>query len=151
MKKNKIRIAHFFVIALTVLIPIIGVFNPNLWFDEAYSVGLAKQDWNTLFVAAIDDVHPVLYYVLLKIFTSIPGNSLVTFRIFSVIPIIALSIMSYTHISKKFGEKTGLAFAFILLFLPVTFHYGAQIRMYSWAMLFVAITAYYAYAAVMEE
>ncbi len=151
MKKDKIKIAHIFVIALTVLIPIIGVFNPNLWFDEAYSVGLANQDWNTLLIAAIEDVHPILYYVLLKIFTGVLGNSLVTFRIFSVIPLIALSILSYTHVSKKFGKKTGLAFAFVLLFLPTTFHYGTQIRMYSWAMLFVAITAYYAYAAIMEE
>lgn len=151
MKKNKIKIAHIFIIALTVILPIIAIFNPNLWFDEAYSVGLANQDWSTLISAGIDDVHPVLYYIILKIFTLIFGNSLVTFRLFSLIPIIALSIFSYTHISKKFGEKIGLYFAFILLFLPITLHYSTQIRMYSWAMLFVGITGYYAYSAAMEE
>lgn len=151
MKNNKIKIAHIFIIALTIILPIMAVFNPNLWFDEAYSVGVANQDWGNLFISTIDDVHPILYYILLKIFTMIFGNSMVVFRVFSVIPLIVLSLFSYTHISKKYGEKTGLYFAFILLFLPITFHYATQIRMYSWAMLFVAITAYYAYNAVTEE
>lgn len=151
MKTNKIKIAHIIIIALTAIIPIIAIFNPNLWFDEAYSVGLANQGWKNLLVSAIDDVHPILYYVLLKIFTIIFGNSLVVYRLFSLIPIIILSIFAYTHIGKKFGEKTGLYFSFILLFLPITLHYGTQIRMYPWAMLFVAITAFYAYKAVTEE
>lgn len=151
MKKNKIEIAHIIVIALTVIIPVIAIFNPNLWFDEAYSVGLAQQGWGNLLVSAIDDVHPILYYVLLKIFTMIFGNTLIVYRLFSLIPLIILSVFSYTHISKKFGEKTGFFFSFILLFLPITLHYATQIRMYTWAMLFVAITAFYAYKAVTEE
>lgn len=151
MKKSKIKIMHICIIALTVILPVLAIFNPNIWFDEAYSVGVANQDWNTLLVSTIDDVHPILYYILLKIFTMIFGNSMVVFRLFSVLPLIALTIFSYTHISKKFGDKVGTYFSFILLFLPISFHYATQVRMYSWAMLFVTITAFYAYKAVTEE
>lgn len=151
MKKDKIKIAHIIMIALTILLPMIGAFIPNIWFDEAYSVGLVNQNWQNFFISAIDDVHPVLYYVLLKIFTMIFGNSMLVYRIFSVIPLIILAIFSYTHIGKKFGEKTGLYFNFILLFLPITIHYATQIRMYAWAMLFVTITAFYAYKAIFDN
>ena len=151
MKANKIKTIHLIIIALTIVVPIIGILNTNLWFDEAYSVGIANQDWGNLFVSTIDDVHPILYYIILKIFVTIFGNSIVAFRIFSVIPLILLTIFSYTHISKKFGEKAGLYFSFILLFLPVTIHYATQIRMYSWVMLFVAVTTFYAYNSVTEN
>ena len=149
--KNHIKQIHISIIVLTFVLLLLGVFNQNLWFDEAYSVGLANQNWGNLIISGAYDVHPILYYMFLKVFTMIFGNSMIAFRIFSVIPIVLLSIFSYTHIRKEFGEKLGAYFAFILLFLPVTFHYGTQIRMYSLSMLFLAITAFYAYKAYKEN
>ena len=121
--KNHIKQIHISIIVLTFVLLLLGVFNQNLWFDEAYSVGLANQNWGNLIISGAYDVHPILYYMFLKVFTMIFGNSMIAFRIFSVIPIVLLSIFSYTHIRKEFGEKVGAYFAFILLFLPVTFHY----------------------------
>lgn len=149
MEKH-IKKLHLGLIALTCLLPLIAVFNSNLWFDEAYSVGLVNQNWGNLIVSGANDVHPILYYIMLKLFTMIFGNQLVVFRIFSLIPIVLLSIFSYTHIRKEFGEKVGMYFSFILLFLPTTLHYSTQIRMYSWIMFFIAVTAFYAYKVFQE-
>lgn len=146
MKKH-MKLIHKLIVALTCILPLLAVFNENLWFDEAYSVGLVHQNWSGLLNAAINDVHPVLYYILLKLFTMVLGNSMIVFRIFSLLPIVILSILSFTHIRKEFGEKVGLYFAVILCFLPITIHYATQIRMYTWALLFVSITAFYAYKA----
>lgn len=44
MEKH-IKKLHLGLIALTCLLPLIAVFNSNLWFDEAYSVGLVNQNW----------------------------------------------------------------------------------------------------------
>ena len=141
---NKINIG---LIVLITIAPLLLCFNSSLWFDEAYSVGIARQPWGNLFVSTINDVHPVLYYVLLKIYSLIFGTSVIALRIFSVIPIVLLAIFSFVKIRKEFGDKVSFYFNLILLLLPVTMHYGSQIRMYSLAMLFVTITAVYAYLA----
>ncbi len=141
---NKINIG---LIVLITIAPLLLCFNSSLWFDEAYSVGIARQPLVNLFVSTINDVHPVLYYVLLKIYSLIFGTSVIALRIFSVIPIVLLAIFSFVKIRKEFGDKVSFYFNLILLLLPVTMHYGSQIRMYSLAMLFVTITAVYAYLA----
>lgn len=141
---NKLNIG---LILLIVVVPMLLCFNDSLWFDEAYSVGIARQPWGNLLISTINDVHPILYYVLLKLYSLICGTSVIALRIFSVIPIILLAIFSFVKIRKEFGEKVSFYFNLVLLLLPVTMHYGSQIRMYSLAMLFVTITAVYAYLA----
>ena len=141
---NKINIG---LIVLIAIVPLLLCFNSSLWFDEAYSVGIAKQPWGNLLISTINDVHPILYYVLLKIYSLICGTSVIALRIFSVIPIVLLAIFSFVKIRKEFGDKVSFYFNLVLLLLPVTMHYGSQIRMYSLSMLFVTITAVYAYLA----
>ena len=141
---NKINIVLIVLIAIA---PLLLCFNSSLWFDEAYSVGIANQPWGNLFISTINDVHPILYYVLLKIYSLICGTSVIALRIFSVIPIVLLAVFSFVKIRKEFGNKVSFYFNLVLLLLPVTMHYGSQIRMYSLSMLFVTITAVYAYLA----
>ena len=141
---NKFNIGLIVLIAIA---PLLLCFNSNLWFDEAYSVGLVRQPWGNLFISAINDVHPILYYVLLKLYSLIFGDSVIALRIFSVIPVVILAIFSFVKIRKEFGDRVSFYFNLLLLILPVTMHYGSQIRMYSLAMLFVVITAVYAYLA----
>ena len=42
---NKINIGLIVLIAIA---PLLLCFNSSLWFDEAYSVGIAKQPWGNL-------------------------------------------------------------------------------------------------------
>ena len=146
LKKHS-KIINIALVVLSAIIPLLAAFHSNLWFDEAYSVGLANQPWGNLFVSAINDVHPILYYVLLKLYSLVCGTSVIALRIFSVIPIVLLAIFVATKVKKEFGEKVSFYFLLVLLLLPVTMHYGSQIRMYSLSMLFVTVTAFYAYKA----
>lgn len=91
------------------------------------------------------DVHPPLYYWMLHFVYLIFGNNILVFRMFSCLAVIILGILGYTHIRKDFGDKTGILFSFFTYFLPIICLYSQEIRMYSWASLFVAIMAIYAY------
>ena len=62
-----------------------------------------------------------------------------------MIPLAILSVLGYTHIKKDFGEKVGFLFSFLILFLPIGLVYAGEVRMYTWAMLFVSLMAIYAY------
>ena len=144
-KKTKLSKWHIAIIIIGIIFNGIGIIHSNLWFDEAYSVGMASHNFGEIWNIGGHDVHPVLYYWILSIINVISGGSVIAYRIFSLICIALLSILGYTHIRKDFGEKTGILFSFFALFLPEICIFANEVRMYSLAVLLVTICAIYAY------
>ena len=125
---------HIAVIVIGIIFVSLGAFHSNLWFDESYSVGLARHTFGEIWSIGGHDVHPILYYWMLRIVYLMTGGTIMAYRIFSVIPIAIMIILGYTHIRKDFGEKTGFIFSFLSAFLPEMAQYAIEIRMYSWAI-----------------
>ena len=142
---------HIAVIVIGIIFVSLGAFHSNLWFDESYSVGLARHTFGEIWSIGGHDVHPILYYWMLRIVYLMTGGTIMAYRIFSVIPIAIMIILGYTHIRKDFGEKTGFIFSFLSAFLPEMAQYAIEIRMYSWAILAVTILALYAYRLTKED
>lgn len=143
-KKDKILILNIIIIILGAIFISLGAFHTNIWFDESYSVAISNHSFSEIWNIGGNDVHPVFYYMMLKIVSLIFGNNILVFRLFSIVPIVILSILGITHIRKDYGERTGIIFSFLTLFLPIIAAYSSEIRMYTWVMLFVTITAIYA-------
>ncbi|MBQ8163770.1 MAG: glycosyltransferase family 39 protein [Clostridia bacterium] len=144
-RERKLDLIHLAIILLGTLFVLSGAFYNAYWFDEAYSVGLVNHSLWDIIKIAPHDVHPLLYYIMLKIYTLIFGVSAYAMRIFSVIATFAISLIGLTHIKKDFGRKVGMYYSGIIFLFPVVFKYSQQIRMYTWAALFVALCAIYAY------
>ena len=142
---TKYKKIHIFILIVGALFLLSGIFHTNLWFDESYTVSLINHNLADICSIAADDVHPVLYYLMLKIFTYIFTDNVIIMRLFSLIGAFLLAFLGYTHIRKDFGEKTGLYFSAVTFLLSATFMYSGEIRMYTWAALFVTLTALYAY------
>ena len=151
LKKVKLSQWHILLIIIGIIFISLSIFNNNLWFDEAYSVGLARHTFSEIWSIGGHDVHPILYYWCLRIIYLLTGGSIIAYKIFSAIPIAIMIILGYTHIRKDFGEKTGFIFSFLAAFLPEMALYAAEVRMYSWAILTVTILAIYAYRLVKED
>lgn len=143
-KNDKILILNIIIIILGTIFISLGAFHTNIWFDESYSVAISNHSFSEIWNIGGNDVHPVFYYIMLKIVSFIFGNNILVFRLFSIVPIVILSILGITHIRKDYGERTGIIFSFLTLFLPIIAAYSSEIRMYTWVMLFVTITAIYA-------
>lgn len=143
-KKDKILILNIIIIILGTIFISLVAFHTNIWFDESYSVAISNHSFSEIWNIGGNDVHPVFYYMMLKIVSLIFGNNILVFRLFSIVPIVILSILGITHIRKDYGERTGIIFSFLTLFLPIIAAYSSEIRMYTWVMLFVTITAIYA-------
>ncbi len=143
--KTLIRKLHIFVIIIGIIFIFLSVFHSNIWFDEAYSVGMANQTLVDIWNIGGHDVHPVLYYWMLRFVNLLTNGSIIAYRLFSALPIALLGLLGFTHIKKDFGEKTGILFSFLSYFLPMMAVYANQIRMYSWAIYIVTILAIYAY------
>lgn len=142
---------HKILIIFGIIFITLGAFHGNLWFDESYSVALARQPMVDIWTIGGHDVHPVLYYWFLRIINLLVGQSIICYRLLSVIPIAIMIILGYTHIRKDFGEKTGFIFSFISAFLPEMATYAIELRMYSWAILAVTLLAIYAYRLSKED
>ena len=142
---------HIVIILIGIVFIALGAFHENTWFDESYSVAIAKHTFRDIWTIGGHDVHPVLYYWGLHIIYLITGGSILAYRLFSVIPIAVMIILGYTYIRKDFGEKTGFIFSFIAAFLPEMATYSVEIRMYSWAILTVTLLAIYAYRLTKKD
>ncbi len=142
---------HLLLLAAGTLYLASGAFHTALWFDESYTVGLIRQNVPDLCRIAVYDVHPHLYYLLLKLFTWIAGDGIVELRLFSVAGGAVLAALGYTHIRRDFGPSVGIWFTFLAFFLPAMLKYALQIRMYTWAPVFVTLAAIYAWRSAIQE
>ncbi len=136
---------HILLLIAGAMIMISGCFQNSLWFDEAYTVGMMNHSLLQGMKWATYDVHPHLYYVGLKLFTMVFGNSLYTMRIFSAIGGILFATLGLSHIRKDFGKEIGFWFSFCAIFSASTLVYALQIRMYTWGAFFVTLAGIYAF------
>lgn len=145
LEKINLKYLHIAIIIIGILFISLSIFHTNMWFDESYSVAMARHSFAEIWQIGGNDVHPIFYYFCLHILYLMFGGNVIIYRIFSTFTIALLGIIGYTHIRKDFGEKTGLLFSFLTLFLPVASQYSGEIRMYSLGMLLGTIMAIYAY------
>lgn len=146
-----------FSISVILLIFVVFSLNQYVWDDEAFALNLVSYSYNQMINGIIMDVHPPFYYVLLKIildisfFLNLGFNQIIVAKIVSLIPIILLLIFNLFVIRKEFGWLTAGLFSLCLIAMPKMLLYGIQIRMYSWALLFVTLTFYFAYKTTQKN
>src|SRR6185503_8308904 len=104
-----------------------------LWFDEIFSVHAAEHSWSGMFnFVALDLIHPPLFYVVLKTWTSIGGEELFWLRllpvIFSIIAIVPFVL--FCRELRLTTWTTVLAFLLIAVNGPMI-KYAQEVRMYS--------------------
>lgn len=114
------------------------------WFDETYSLALARQPLGELISIAAADVHPPLYYLLLHGVYLLAGESVAAYRLFSAAGAVATAALGLTHVRRDFGARAGVLFTFAACFTPYLAYAAMQIRMYSWAGFAVTLCFIYA-------
>ena len=107
-----------------------------LWFDEIFGVHAARHDWQSMFwFIAQDLIHPPLFYVFLKIWILLGGESVLWLRLFPVFWSV-LAIAPFLLLCRELKLKTSetlTAFVFIAV-NGALIRYSQEVRMY--AMLF---------------
>jgi mannosyltransferase len=107
-----------------------------LWFDEIFSIHAAEHSWSGLFwFAAQDLIHPPLFYVLLKLWIAIGGESLFWLRLFPVLFSVA-ALFPFFLLCRQFklsNSTIALAATFLALNGSLI-KYAQEVRMYSLLM-----------------
>ena len=148
--KNPDRIftisAAFFSIAY-VLLRFWGLADSCLWFDEIFGVHAAEQEFRAmLWFVAQDLIHPPLFYILLKGWIAIGGESVFWLRSFSVF-FAAASLAPFLLLCKEL-KISFTARIIALAFFSVSgslIKYAQEVRMYS-LLLFLSLASTWLFA-----
>ena len=139
-------IAGFFLLGLSLLMlgrSLMLCFSNDIWYDELFTVGMAEHSYGELVRFTAADVHPPLYYCIVKLFVDLcklinPGiGTVIPAKIVSVLPYFILLIYAVTFMRKRFGLFVGGLFLFCVTAMPQLPAYTVEVRMYGWALLFV--------------
>lgn len=132
------RRGSWVVVCLVVLLLVAGALHGQIWFDESYSVALARESLADIWRIGAADVHPVLYYVALHGLYLIFGENLVVYRLFSCTGLVAAVMLGPTIVRRDFGVRVGFWFSLLVGFCPYLLYLAEQIRMYSWTIAAIA-------------
>ncbi len=104
----------------------------SLWFDEAFSWRLIQFPWPEMMTRIAADVHPPLYYILLRGWGNIFGTSLVALRSFSIFLAGATIAAAYLFAASAWRSRAvGLLAAALLALSGWQAAFAWEARMYS--------------------
>jgi mannosyltransferase len=117
----------------------------SLWYDEAFSLAVARADWPTFWAALLSDgVHPPGYYLLLRGGLALFGSGEFALRFLSVLAGTLGVPLIYQLGRVLGGGRWGLAAALLLALNPFALWYAQEARMYS-LLLCLSIAGGYAF------
>lgn len=148
------RVAPFGIYLLAIFTAILNVtliFDYVLWGDEAYSANLVRYNLHDIMqIVSLQEPHPPLYYLWLKMWVDLLGHSGTVFHLVSLLLFIIGLVFAVTLIRKRFGN---IPTAFLIVFTGMSemcLTYNVEIRMY--AMAFLAVTlCYYSAGRLLER
>ena len=129
-------------------------FSNDIWYDELFTVGMAEHSYRELVRFTAADVHPPLYYCIVKLFSDLcklimPGvGTVIPAKMVSVLPYFVLLFYAVTFLRKRFGLFVGGLFLFCVTAMPQLPAYTVEVRMYGWALLFVTAAFLHGYALI---
>jgi hypothetical protein len=116
----------------------------GLYTDEIFSVEAAHLSFGGLLSFVLDDVvHPPLFYLLLKSWIALGGESLLWLRLFPVMTSV-LSIIPFLLLCRALRLKAAWTAAALWLAAvnPYLVYYSQELRMYSLAVLLSLCSAW---------
>lgn len=140
------------VVAAAIVVRFYNIASISLWHDEAFSALYIKYSWSEMFYRIGLDVHPPLYYILLRFWADIAGHSLFALRAFSGLFGVATVIMTYFFVKLAFeNRKLAVLAALIMALNPFQIQYVTEARMYTLGSFLVMLSAYLAVRALKAQ
>jgi len=148
---QKIKKLHFksekyyiyLILLLGFVLRLRNILNRDFWYDEAFTGVTVKANFWEMIKITINDVHPPLYYILLKMFSYFGNYSVFSIRFFSVILGILGIWAVYLFTKELFNKKAALFASLITAISPFAIQYSQEGRMYAMLSFFALMGAYF--------
>ena len=149
-KKDTVgKILYIFSIALLILMIYYCFTRVFMWRDEYFTLGVINLPLQSSISKIASDVHPPLYYFIVKSILyffnilHIRFNLINVVKLISVLPYLFFLILSYTKIRKEYNWLTAGLFSFTVVAMSEFFMFYQIMRMYSWAVFFTLMAFLY--------
>lgn len=138
--KNKLVI----VVIIAFILRLIAL-SQSLWLDETTSARVVSEYSYQQIIQKFSptDFHPPLYYLLLKLWTSIFGLSEISLRFPSIIFSLLTGLLIYLIGKKMHSKELGFWASVFFLFNPLVVYYSQEARMYIMATFLLTTSFYY--------
>jgi mannosyltransferase len=114
----------------------------SIWFDEAFGSYLIRFDYLSLTRYTASDVHPPLYYWLLKTWSLVFGNTEFGIRsmslFFGIISVALAFLLAY----RLFGRRAAYVSLVFLSLSPIFIRYSQEARMYTLLITIILAATY---------
>jgi 4-amino-4-deoxy-L-arabinose transferase-like glycosyltransferase len=102
-----------------------------LWWDEAISVHLARSPLADIVANRAANLHPPLYFFLLKLWIGVAGDSPFSLRFLSVIFYVPIVPALYAFGRRWLSRRAGTIAAALAAFSPLYLYYAQETRAYA--------------------
>ncbi len=122
----------------------------SLWYDEGFSVYLARMDLGEITARTAEDIQPPLYYYLLHGWTQLLGDDEWALRSLSALFGTLSVALIYAVAWQLFrSHLAGLTAALLMAVSPLQVWYGQEVRMYA-LLIFLSLLSSYLLLLVMR-
>lgn len=138
---------------LSILLFLFMIFSPLaktiIHIDEFWTIGVIHLPLSESMPVIAYDVHPPLYYLVLKVifkalsFFGIQYNNIFVYKLFSILPLGLILIIFGLKIQKEYGWLTAGLFTFILVSVNMFVIQFLTVRMYNWGLFFLLMSFIY--------
>ncbi len=146
IKKLHLKLEKYYIYLILLLgfvLRLRNILNRDFWYDEAFTGVTVKANFWEMIRITINDVHPPLYYILLKMFSYFGDYSVFSVRFFSVILGILGIWAVYLFTKELFNKKAALFASLITAISPFAIQYSQEGRMYTMLSFFALMGAYF--------
>ena len=133
--------------ALYLILCLVSV-QQTIWFDESYTAYLIRFDYTDIVRYTAVDVHPPLYYLLLKTWSLIFGYNDFALRAISALLGAFAILFAFMWLKYKYGKTAAILGSLFLALSPNFIRYGEEMRMYTLVAAIVFAATYFLQLAI---
>ncbi len=116
--------------------------DQNVWWDEGLAIWAVRKSWTDVTLWTASDVHPPVYFWLLKAFVGLAGESEFSARFISVISGILTVSALYPLGKRLLGQKVALLGTALLALGRFHIWWSQEMRMYIVATMWGVLSLY---------
>ena len=112
-------------------------------YNEAYSAYLVRGDFSQVIGESINSLNPPIFYIVLKMWSSIFGTSEVAMRFMSIFFGLVSIVVLYQLLKKWFNVKIAISGTFFVAISPMFIRYAQEIGSYTMMTAITLMVVYF--------
>lgn len=140
VNRNRAWLVGVGAILVFAILALLTLGKSSVWHDEGYTSILIQYPIAELLDRTAHDVHPPLYYLLLKGWAAVFGGTMFSLRLFSLVTMTTALAILARFLWLRLGDRQALPAILGLTLSPFLLRYAQEARMYGLGTLLVVLT-----------